>query len=65
MDIEGAERHALAGAKGTMKNFAPKMVLCTYHQADDPTVLPEIVLGVRSTYQMLKSRQQVYFYQPD
>ena len=64
MDIEGAERHALAGAKETLKNFAPKMVLCTYHAADDPMVIPEIVLGVRSTYQMLKSRQQVYFYEP-
>ena len=65
MDIEGAERHALAGAKETLKNFAPKLVLCTYHRADDPMVIPEIVLGVRSTYQMLKSREQVYFYEPN
>ncbi len=65
MDIEGAERHALAGAKETLKNFGPKMVLCTYHRADDSMVIPKIVLGVRATYQMLKSRGQVYFYEPN
>jgi FkbM family methyltransferase len=65
MDIEGAERHALAGATETLKNSGPKMILCIYHRADDPVVIPEIVLGARSNYQMLKSGPQAYFYLPN
>ena len=62
MDIEGAERHALAGAKETLKNFGPKMALCVYHRDDDPVVISEVVLSVRPTYRRLSNRFSVIFF---
>jgi FkbM family methyltransferase len=47
-DIEGAERHALAGAKQTITTSGPKMALCTYHLPDDPQTIPAIVQSFRS-----------------
>ena len=41
MDIEGAERHAVAGAKKTLARFHPRMALCVYHLPDDPQVIPQ------------------------
>ena len=37
----------LGGAKETIAKFAPKMVFCTYHLADDPVVIPAIVQRIR------------------
>ncbi len=64
MDIEGAERHALAGARETLKHFVPKMVLCTYHRDDDAVVIPEIVLSVRPTYRIVQAEDHIHFYEP-
>jgi FkbM family methyltransferase len=50
MDIEGAERHALAGARRTIEKFGPKMALCVYHREDDPEVLPAVVTSERADY---------------
>jgi FkbM family methyltransferase len=43
MDIEGAERYALAGASETLKRFQPKLMLESYHLPDDPIVLPQLL----------------------
>jgi FkbM family methyltransferase len=61
-DIEGAERVALGGAKETIAKFAPRMVFCTYHLADDPVVIPAIVQRIRRydvSFNM--GRSQVFF----
>jgi FkbM family methyltransferase len=50
MDIEGSERHALAGARETLKSFHPRMALCTYHLPDDPVVLPAAVQAIAPQY---------------
>ena len=43
-DIEGFERHMLAGAQETLARFAPKLALCTYHLPDDPEVMARLIL---------------------
>ncbi len=50
MDIEGSERHALRGATSTLKQFKPRMAICTYHLPDDPAAIPEIVTAARPDY---------------
>jgi hypothetical protein len=35
-DIEGAERNMLRGAKRILREFAPKLSICTYHLPDRP-----------------------------
>ena len=50
MDIEGAERQAIAGAAETIKRFRPRMALCLYHLPDDPTVIPAAVLKIEPGY---------------
>lgn len=52
MDIEGAERQALAGAAGTIRHFRPRMAVCTYHMDDDPVAIPEVALGLHSDYKI-------------
>jgi FkbM family methyltransferase len=54
MDIEGSERHALAGALGTLSGFGPRMALATYHRPDDLEVILQLVLKARPTYHQLR-----------
>lgn len=50
MDIEGAERHALAGAAGTIRRFGPSLAISGYHLSDDASVLPRLVLALYPGY---------------
>jgi FkbM family methyltransferase len=43
MDIEGAERMALAGALETMKRDRPRLAICVYHIWDDIIEIPRII----------------------
>lgn len=52
MDIEGAERNALAGARQTLEKYHPRLALSAYHRADDPSVIPTAVLAAWSGYRM-------------
>jgi FkbM family methyltransferase len=62
LDIEGAERNALRGAKDMLRRFGPRMALCTYHRGDDAVVITETVLRIRPEYQVFAANQQAYFY---
>jgi FkbM family methyltransferase len=63
MDIEGAERHALAGGRRLLAVHKPRLAICIYHAPDDPEVVPHVVHAANDTYQSF-SRQgfQAYFY---
>lgn len=71
MDIEGAEREALAGAANTIRRFRPRMAISVYHLADDPVVIAALISSIRYDYHQDCGicvlahgwvRPQVYFY---
>lgn len=50
MDIEGAEREALKGARSTLETYRPRLLIDANHVADDVTVLPRILRDVHPDY---------------
>jgi FkbM family methyltransferase len=63
-DIEGAERNMLRGARNILRQFAPKLSICTYHLPDDPQVLREIVLDANPKYQIVEEYKKMYAWVP-
>ncbi|HXG32566.1 MAG TPA: FkbM family methyltransferase [Bryobacteraceae bacterium] len=63
MDIEGAERLALAGARQILERFAPRMVLCIYHREDDPVVLPRLARQLQPRYRTATTKTQAFFFE--
>jgi FkbM family methyltransferase len=63
-DIEGAERYMLMGAKQTLKEFAPKLAICTYHLPDDPRVLRELILDANPNYIIEERWKKMYAHVP-
>jgi hypothetical protein len=59
-DIEGAERLMLAGAKNVLKEFAPKLAICTYHLRDDPQVLESIIREANPAYKVVQLSKKLY-----
>ncbi len=55
MDIEGAERKAVVGAKNTIAKFRPRMALCIYHVAGDEFAVPSLVHDAYAGYQLSKT----------
>jgi FkbM family methyltransferase len=64
MDIEGSERHALAGAEQTLRMFAPKLAVCVYHLPDDRAVIPRLVKQLNPEYEIIRGRTQIYAFVP-
>jgi FkbM family methyltransferase len=52
MDIEGSERRALLGSRQTIARFHPRMAICTYHETDDATAIPEVVNSMQQDYRI-------------
>jgi FkbM family methyltransferase len=52
MDIEGAERQALAGARQTIAVHKPRLAIATEHLPDDPEQIPILVRTLWSGYRM-------------
>lgn len=50
MDIEGAERQALEGARQTIRRFGPRMAIATENLPDDFEVLPRLVQSLEPAY---------------
>ncbi len=61
-DIEGAERNLLAGAQRVLKEFAPRISICTYHLPDDPEVLRDLILGANPRYTIEEHFKKMYAY---
>lgn len=59
-DIEGFERHMLAGAQETLARFAPKLALCTYHLPDDPKVMAALIKQANPKYNIVQKRHKLY-----
>jgi hypothetical protein len=42
----------LKGARRVLKEFAPKLALCTYHLPDDPNVMESLILEANPIYKV-------------
>lgn len=60
VDIEGAERLMLEGARGVLKRYAPKLSLCTYHLYDDVSVLTDLILDANPDYKIKYAWKKLY-----
>lgn len=63
-DIEGAERNMLRGAREVLREFSPKLSICTYHLPDDSRVLREIILDANPNYKIVEDFKKMYAYVP-
>lgn len=61
-DIEGAERFLLQGATNVLKEFEPKISICTYHFHDDKQVLEDIIKQVNPKYTIKHNWKKLYAY---
>lgn len=59
-DIEGYERYMLMGAQETLKRFAPKLALCTYHLPDDPQVMSSLIKQANPNYNIVLKSKKLY-----
>lgn len=50
MDIEGAEKEALIGAKNVIKQNHPKLAICVYHKPEDIYELPQLIYEIDPSY---------------
>ncbi len=51
-DVEGMEKQAILGAKKTILNYKPKMLISAYHKTDDYFSLPLLVNEIRDDYKI-------------
>jgi hypothetical protein len=64
-DIEGAERLMLEGAKEVLRDFSPKLAICTYHRRDDPETLRDLILCANPNYVIENKFRKLYAHVPD
>lgn len=50
MDIEGAEKQALAGGRETIQKYHPRMAIATEHLPDDAEMIPQAIRGISPEY---------------
>ena len=52
MDIEGAEKQALAGGAETLRKYRPHLSIATEHLPDDATAIPRTVRSIAPGYKL-------------
>ena len=52
MDIEGAEKEAIIGAKNTISTYSPVLAISLYHKPQDLWELPLLINSMNSNYNM-------------
>ena len=52
MDVEGAEREAIAGAEKTIRQYAPKLNIAAYHRSEDFFQLPLLIHTLQLSYRL-------------
>lgn len=52
MDIEGAEKAALCGARNHIINERPKLLICAYHIPEDIFDIPRMIMDMREDYKL-------------
>jgi FkbM family methyltransferase len=52
MDIEGAERDAIKGAKETIEKYSPILAIAIYHRPDDLWSIPLLINQINPNYDM-------------
>jgi FkbM family methyltransferase len=52
MDIEGAEKKAILGAKQTIQKYKPNLAICLYHKPEDLWELPLLINELEPSYEM-------------
>ncbi|MFR4240806.1 MAG: FkbM family methyltransferase [Butyricicoccus sp.] len=52
MDVEGAEREAIAGAEKTIRQYAPKLNIAAYHRSEDFFQLPLLIHALQPSYRL-------------
>ena len=52
MDVEGAEREAIAGAEKTIRQYAPKLNVAAYHRSEDFFQLPLLIHALQPSYRL-------------
>lgn len=52
MDVEGAEREAIAGAAQTIRQYRPKLNLAAYHKSEDFFQLPLLIHALCPDYRL-------------
>jgi hypothetical protein len=50
----------LRGAMNVLKNFAPKLAICTYHLPDDQFVLENIIREANPNYTIVHLRHKLF-----
>ena len=60
VDIEGAERLLLLGARKTIQRWKPKLAISSYHYPDDPVVLKKIIDSFHCNYRISETRKIIY-----
>ena len=60
VDIEGAERKFLDGAKKAIQKYKPKIAICTYHLPDDPEVIEQKIKSFVPEYKIKKVKTKLF-----